>query len=236
MKIVQYILIFLILCGLSPAYVYAQGNPWYPEEDTVRKKKLGAFWQSSENESKSIRIGLGHELGGKAYKGMAYQSVQLGYSYKRWEGGFSFFNTATTVKWGQGDQTEVSSARYAMWGFGAFGRAYMSKYARNAFAEIGLSAAYPSMKVTYANQNIKSDSWKQQFITWGGGWRQKIKKKGIFFEVGYRGVVPVHRLVLYTDTDFPTITYASPPRDQYYWYFKRWRPMHQFYGGIGFSF
>lgn len=211
--------------------MYSQSNPWYPEEDTV--KKVSAFWHSKPEFAKYFAL-----YGVYESNGFAGGMLKAGYGKNHWQGSVDIFRQETVVKWDSSDQNARSSGRYAYWGFGASGRFYMSTIGRNAYAEIGAGTANPSLKVTYADGTTAKDRWKMQYLNFGGGWRLGFKPKGLFGEIGYRGYMVVHRMpYLYTDLLAQPVFGKDGPALQYHiWYIRRFRLNHQVMLGVGYSF
>lgn len=228
-------IVFLFCLCLSFHFMMAQGNPWYPEEDTIPKKK-GDFWHSRENFAKSITLTGGYEQGG-----FKIGIVKFGYEYKHWGGGIDIFRQQYHIVWDEGDVAGKSEGTYRLNGFGAYGRFYMSKIARNAYVEIGAGAGEPKITVKYSDGKTKYDKWKMQFFQFGGGWRLGFRPKGFFGEVGYRGYLSLHRLPL-LNTDYPNIAKdfvfgkEGKPVQYHLWYIRKYRLMNQVTVGLGYSF
>ncbi len=224
------ILIFLISLSLT-SWIYGQSNPWYPEEDTL--KKTSQFWHSQPDKAKFFGLNGLYES-----NGFAGWMTRFGYGKKHWQGSFDVFGMGNTVKWDSADQNMRSQGRYSYWGFGASGRVYMSNTGRNAFAEIGAGTAAPRLAVTYGDGKEAKDKWKMQFLSFGAGWRLGVKPRGLFGEIGYRGYMVVHKMpFLYTDLlAQPQIGKDAPALQYHIWYIRRFRLNHQLSVGIGYSF
>lgn len=210
----------------------AQGNPWYPEEDTIPKKE-GSFWHSADKYAKSVTLTGGYEMGG-----FKLGMLKLAYEYNHWSGGMDIFRQEFQMKWDSADISGVSTGLYRLNGFGVFGRFYMSKIARNAYAEIGAGVGQPKLTVTYPTGNKISDQWKLQYFQFGAGWRLGFRPRGLFGEIGYRGYLALSRVPILRTDAIGTLVYGREGRPiQYHiWYLRKYRLMNQFTVGLGYSF
>ncbi len=213
---------------------FAQKNPWYPEEDTAKKRTgIGDFFHSETPSSKSFMVAYGYALDG--FKPAMFR---FGYEWKHWAGNIDIFRSSFRTTWGIDEQTKTKGY-YVMSGFGASGRLYSGEMGRGAFVELGASAQNPKIKIAYnavnGQDSIRYDKWKVQHVSWGAGYRFGAKPRGLFVEVAYLGYTTLNQVLLFTDVQRP-IPVNNAAIIEHAWFLKKYRVSTQFLGGIGYSF
>lgn len=204
--------------------VFAQDDPW-AEKDTTPQAPTGTFWHSRDNWSKSFWVG------GMKFKKDALYCLKGGYEYKHWGGSVDvFYRTHTEIR-----QEFASDDYYRSLGFSVNGRYYLSQIARNIFAEIGAGTSTPSLKTLTKDKPTRVVRTKEQFVTWGAGWRMGMKPRGFFGEIGYKGYLPLQEVKLYTSDKVPTDFF-----DKMYstngLFIGQYHVTNTFYAGVGWSF
>lgn len=223
-------LLFTLL--VFPLWVNAQGNPWYPEEDTLPKPK-SAFWHSREHHAKSLTLIGGYENGG-----FKVAMLKAAYEYKHWSGGVELYRQWYQHRWDSADVVPPSTGMFRLNAFSVVGRYYLGTIARHGYLELGAGVGSPRITVTYPNNIKKWDQWKFQFFQFGGGWRLGFRPRGFFGEIGYKGYFSLHRLPMLQTDNLATPVWGrdGDPIQYHIWYIRRFRLTNQVLVGLGYSF